>query len=104
MHNGHKKILKLLLDGHGPEATAPKWCPGPWIYKDFSKIDDVRALPAPPEPKTMRQTKYLNPKACHEKKSFFSENIFSQYFSLFSTLQNPKNRVLADPGMCPYLP
>ena len=76
MHNGHKKILKLLLDGHGPEATAPKWCPGPWIYKDFSKIDDVRALPAPPEPKTMRQTIYLDPKAIHEKNSFFRRNHF----------------------------
>ena len=43
-------------------------------------MDDVRAFPAPPQPKTMRETKYLDPKASHEKKIFlqkmFSHNIF----------------------------
>ena len=54
-----------------------------------------------------------NPKLCAKrtistqklsmKKIFFCETIFRNIFWDFSTHQNPKNRVWADPGMCPYL-
>merc|ERR1711964_929917 len=51
----------------------------------------------------MRETKYLDPKASHEKNFFFAENVFSQYFSHFSTPQHPDFRDFAGLGMCPYL-
>ena len=74
------------------------------IHQIFMKLAMFRAPQAPPQPKTMRQTKYLDPKACHEKKSFFFRKCFFADFSLFSRHQNPKNRDLADLAMCTSLP
>ena len=37
------------------------------------------------------------------KKNFFAENVFSQYFPLFSTPQHLDFRDFADLGMCPSL-
>ena len=66
------------------------------IWVIFMKLAMFRASQTPPQPKTMRQTKYLDPRASHEKNIFFAKNIFSQKFSLFSRPQNPKNRDLPD--------
>ena len=65
------------------------------IHRIFIKLRTFRVFQAPPQPTTTRQTKYLDPKASHEKKVIFSEIIFSQKFSLFSRPQNPKIRDLA---------
>ena len=82
-HNDNKIFFEFLLAGHDPEEAAAKWCPKTRICMNFSENSNVRALPAPPQPKTMRETKYLDPKASHEKKCFFCRKCFSQYFSLF---------------------
>ena len=76
----------MLLGGHDPEAVAAKQCLSSWIYMDFPKIGDVRAFPAPPQPKTMRETKYLDPKASHEKNVFFCRKcFFAIFFTFFDT-------------------
>ena len=68
----------------GFQWTFFKKTPQIWSWKssDFDEIDDVHGLPAPPQPKTMRQTKYLDPNTHHEKKSFFFRN---QNFAIFFT-------------------
>ena len=71
-----------------------------WI---FMKLTTFRVSQAPSQPKTMRQTKYLDPKASHEKNVLFEKIIFSQKFSLFSRPQNPKIRDLTDLAMCTSL-
>ena len=70
----------------------------------FMKLTMFRASQTPPQPKTMRQTNYLDPNTHHEKNIFFAKIIFSQNFSLFSRHQNPKIRDLADLAMCTSLP
>ena len=45
-----------------------------------------RASQTPPQPKTMRQTKYLDPKAFHEKKYFFCRKHFFVIFLTFSKI------------------
>ena len=42
-----------------------------------------RVSPAPPQPKTMRQTKYLGPRDCHEKKYFIFKNLKIDVFFIF---------------------
>ena len=60
---------------------------------DFSKTDDVHAFPAPPEPKTMRQTKYLDPEASHEKKcNFFENHIFAVFLGFFDWSKSKYSR------------
>ena len=44
------------------------------------EIDCVSDSAAPPKPKTISETKYLDTKASQEVFDFFSKNIFSQYF------------------------
>ena len=73
------------------------------IHRIFIKLTTFRVSQAPPQPKTMRQTKYLDPKASHEKNVIFAKIIFSQKFSLFSRPQNPKIRDLTDLAMCTSL-
>ena len=58
------------------------WCPQ---ISENHEMSDVGAFPAPPQPKTMQETKYLDPKSSHEK-NFFAENVFSQYFHFFRHL------------------
>ena len=50
-------------------------------------MSDLGAPRAPPHPKTMRQTKYLDEGTLYEKKSFFSEIIFRGIFHIFRDLE-----------------
>ena len=43
----------------------------------------VRVSPAPPQPKSMRQTKYLGLRDCHEKKYNFFKNLKIDVFFIF---------------------
>ncbi len=59
----------------------------------FMKLTMFRAPQAPPQPKTMRQTKYLDPKASHEKKYDFSKNhFFAEIFTFFETSKSENSR------------
>ena len=57
------------------------WCPKSSKNHEMS---DVRASPAPPQPKSMRETKYLDPKAWHEKR-FFKKRFFAIFSTFFDT-------------------
>ena len=57
------------------------------------KLAMFRASQTPPQPKTMRQTKYLDPKASHEKKYFFCKNhFFAEIFTFFETSKSKNSR------------
>ena len=53
------------------------------IAPENHEMTGCRVSPAPPQPKTMRQTKYLDPKASHEKKIFFLRKCFFAIFFTF---------------------
>ena len=59
----------------------------------FMKLAMFRASQTPPQPKTKRQTKYLDPRASHEKKNVFCKNhFFAEIFTFFETSKSKKSR------------
>ena len=97
-----KYFLESLLDPGWTRYAGNLWFWCPQISENH-EMSDVGAFPAPPQPKTMRETKYLDPKASHEENIFFAENVFSQYFPLFSRPQHPNFHDFGDLAMCPSL-
>ena len=63
------------------------------IHRIFIKLTMFRVSQAPSHPKTMRQTKYLDPKTSHEKKDDFCKNhFFAEIFTFFETSKSKNSR------------
>ena len=84
------KPIKIIIFSFYWVTTTPGWTRSarkPWFWCPQSskkhEMSDVRAFPAPPPPKTMRETKYYDPKSSHEKKHFFYRKCFFAIFSTF---------------------
>ena len=64
-----------------PDPIPPR--PGIRITRCFTKMDDVGAFPAPPNPKTMRETKYWQCFSLQKKYDFFYKKYFFAIFRGF---------------------
>ena len=63
------------------------------IHRISKKLTTFRVSQAPPQPNTMRQTKYLDPKASHETKSGFCKNhFFAEFFTFIETSKSKNPR------------
>ena len=63
------------------------------IHRIFIKLTTFRVSQTLPQPKTMCQTKYLDPKASHEKTSDFCKNhSFAEIFTFFETSISKNSR------------
>ena len=97
----HRKKSAPSLRGQDTAPSLPDPIPphpGIRITRYFTKIGYVGAFPAPPYPNSMRETKYWQCFSLQEKTVFFTKNIFSQYFQIFSAPQDSEFQDLADPG------
>ena len=63
------------------------------IHRISMKLTAFRVSQAPSHPKTMRQTKYLDPKTAHEKNDDFCKNhFFAEIFTFFETSKSKNSR------------
>ena len=73
-----RKSIPWTRSGENPRF----WCS--WDSKN-SKITDVGAFPAPPNPKTMRETNYQHYFSHDEKIYFFENHFFAIFLGFFDS-------------------
>ena len=103
----YQNIFKIFIEwtagGHDLEAAAADGVPDHGFIWNFRKLPKFARPQHPHNQKLCGKRRISIQNHPTKKNMFFAENVFSQYFSLFSTPQHLDFRDFADLGMCPYL-
>ena len=95
LHRKFHDFSMIFIDFYGQKSMENQWfwCSRPRKIMKNHEMSVVGASPAPPHPKTMRQTKYLDPRAFHEKKCFFFQKM--NFRNIFHFFWHPKTSIFA---------